>query len=316
MDPSAPPSPEVIAAAIPAIKKLVANVLIGFSISTVVFGVSVLQAYRYYRNYPDDKAIIKWTVAILCLLDTMSTALVAHSLYIFLVINLGNPVADFEIPISFAIENGVVTCVVVIAQLFYAQQIWTLGKSKIVRISRLVAAFTSFGIGLDITDYVAKTQNVFSLLVPTFKVKATLVQGFAAFADIAIAAAMCWYLHGQHSVFKRTQELVNTLMIYAISRGVLTAVCQILFLALFAAIPLEFTWLVFHQLLGKLYINSVFMTLNIRKGLKETHRVTTTTLHLTNLGGTTDSTAGDSLPQRASDKSKDKVIVNKEEFTA
>lgn len=100
------------------------------------YGISVLQSYLYYRNYPKDSAILKLTVCIIFLLpptdslqylytrlhsygtvtfifdpnitykstretrilDTLSTIGVADALYTYYVLDFGNLAADALIP--------------------------------------------------------------------------------------------------------------------------------------------------------------------------------------------------------------------------
>lgn len=144
-------------------------------------------------------------------------------------------------------------------------------------------ALASFALGLGITYDITSNPSIFTLLGRSFKIRHILVQAFAAIADIAITGAICWYLHGHESDFRQTQQLIHTLIIYATSRGVLTAICQILDFFLYTALPFEFIWLNFHQLSAKLYVNSVLMTLNVRKSLKLSHRVPTSSM--LNFGG-------------------------------
>jgi len=222
----------------------------------------------------------------------MSSALVAHSLYYYVVLNMGNPFAVLDIPPSFALENAVVTVIVIISQCFYVQQIFRLSHSKVIAVAIILSAIASFSIGMEISVYLFQNPNFLALDTQAFKIRAILVQSFAAFCDIGIAAAMCYYLHGQKTVFRKTQALINTLIVYAVSRGVLTAICQILFDVLFAAAPLQFTWMPFHEALAKLYVNSILMTLNVREALRSSGpEVVATTLHLSDLSSTNPASA-------------------------
>ncbi|KAJ6483467.1 hypothetical protein DFH09DRAFT_1461530 [Mycena vulgaris] len=66
-----------------------------------------------------------------------------------------------------------------------------------------------------------------------------------------------------------TEKILDTLILYAVSRGVLTAVTQFMFLTLNLALPHATYWMPFHQAVGKLYVNSVFATLNVRNTFVE-----------------------------------------------
>jgi len=107
-----------------------------------------------------------------------------------------------------------------------------------------------------------------------FKILSGLVQGFASLDDVLITAALCYFLHtrrvgGGLTSQNRTDVIIDSLMLYAVSRGILTAVTQILFLVLNVALPHDTFWQPFHQAVGKLYVNSVLATLNIRSTFNE-----------------------------------------------
>ncbi|KAJ7928743.1 hypothetical protein B0H13DRAFT_2652699 [Mycena leptocephala] len=113
------PDPQALAAIVAQVKEVFATLFIGFAVATTAYGISVLQCFRYYRNYPKDSLYLKLTVGTLWTLDTLSTILVAHALYTFFVLNFGDLAADGFIPWSFALENGILTLVTIIAQCFY-----------------------------------------------------------------------------------------------------------------------------------------------------------------------------------------------------
>jgi hypothetical protein len=54
--------PAVIAAAVALAKEVFATSFIGFAIATTVYGISILQCYLYFRNYPKDTIHLKLTV--------------------------------------------------------------------------------------------------------------------------------------------------------------------------------------------------------------------------------------------------------------
>jgi len=91
-----------------------------------------------------------------------------------------------------------------------------------------------------------------------------MVQGVAALADVSITISLCWYLHSRRTGIKRTEKLLDRLIILAINRGLITAVAQVGFLVFNVAAPGKNYWYPFHQSIGKLYTNSYLAMLNIR----------------------------------------------------
>ncbi|KAJ7446108.1 hypothetical protein FB451DRAFT_1567931 [Mycena latifolia] len=259
------PDPQAIAAAVAQVKEVFATSFIGFAVATTAYGICVLQCYLYYRSYPKDSIYLKLTVGTLWTLDTLCTIMVGHSLYTYFVLNFGNLAADALIPWSFALENGLLTLVTIIAQCFYAWQIWTVSMNASVTGVILLLAITSLGLGLYITVHLFRFPSVASIATRSFQSISAPVQGTAAACDITITIALIFYLRSRRVSGIRTTEMIDTLILYAVCRGILTAITQIMFLVLNVGFPDRTFWQPFHQVVGKLYVNSILASLNVRK---------------------------------------------------
>ncbi|KAJ7145562.1 hypothetical protein C8R44DRAFT_755524 [Mycena epipterygia] len=260
------PNPAALAAAVAEVKEVFATSFIGFAVATTAYGICVLQCYLYFHNYPKDSICLKITVGTLWILDTLSTMMVAHSLYTYFVLNFGNLAADALIPWSFALENGLLTLVTITAQCFYAWQIWTVSMNAFVTGGILLLAVTSLGLGLYITVHLFRFPAVASLATQSFRSISGPVQGTAAACDIAITLALMFYLRSKrHQGIRSTERMIDTLILYVVCRGILTSITQIMFLVLNVGFPDRTFWQPFHQVVGKLYVNSIVASLNVRK---------------------------------------------------
>ncbi|KAK7039355.1 hypothetical protein R3P38DRAFT_3261724 [Favolaschia claudopus] len=294
------PSAAQIAALVAVVKQLFATSFIGFSIATTLYGISCLQAYLYYRNYPKDHLLLKSTVALLWVLDTLCTIFVAHSLYTYFVLNFGkNPTVDLVIPWSFTTEKFLVTLITFVAQLFYARTIWKSSENWIITGSVTVIAVVTFALGIVTTVHLYQTPLATSISARSFQILSGLVQGFAAFNDVLITVCLCFWLYQQKrgAVGGRafgTDQILDTLILYAVSRGILTAITQFLFLTLNLALPHATYWMPFHQAVGKLYVNSVYATLNVRSTFSNVDNKQSTNLSFADVPGinTTTSATG------------------------
>ncbi|KAJ7912239.1 hypothetical protein B0H13DRAFT_2007827 [Mycena leptocephala] len=258
--------PAIIAAAVALAKEVFATSFIGFAIATTVYGISILQCYLYFRNYPKDTIHLKLTVGTLFLLDTLSTIMITHSLYTYFVLNFGDLAADAFIPWSFALENGLLTLITITAQCFYAWQIWTVSSNVVITCGILLLAISSCGAGLYVTVHLFRFPAVATTSSPLLKSITGPVQGLAACCDILITVTLIFYLRSNRGKGAlSTKQIIDTLILYALGRGILTAVTQILFLVLNVGFPSRTWWQPFHQLVGKLYINSIVASLNVRQ---------------------------------------------------
>ncbi|KAJ6606729.1 hypothetical protein B0H10DRAFT_2228640 [Mycena sp. CBHHK59/15] len=88
----------VIGDTIQSVKELSAAAFMGYGMSTAAYGISIVQVYLYFRNYPKDSIFLKLTVAALWTLDTLSSIVTSHALYTLYVLNFNNLFADAHIP--------------------------------------------------------------------------------------------------------------------------------------------------------------------------------------------------------------------------
>jgi len=258
-------------AALAAVKEALGTSFIGFAIATTLYGITVLQTYLYFRSYRSDHWFLKSTVAVLLILDTLTTIFVAHSLYTSFILDFGgNLNLQFVIPWSFNAEKLLITLITFIVQCFYARILWKATENAAISIIVLIFALVTFGMGIYTSIHLFEHPLLSSVSERSFNIITGLVQGFASLDDVIITVAMCYYLHNKRVGFRKSSDkLIDNLILYAVSRGVITAVCQILFLILNVALPHHTYWQPFHQAVGKLYINSVLATLNVRHTLKE-----------------------------------------------
>ncbi|KAJ7773697.1 hypothetical protein DFH07DRAFT_1057214 [Mycena maculata] len=275
---AAAPSAAQVAALIVVVKQLFATSFIGFAVATTLYGISVLQAYLYYRNYPADHRALKGTVALLWVLDTLCTIFVAHSLYTYFVLNFEiTPTVDLIIPWSFTSEKFLVTLITFIAQVFYARMIWKVSGNLFITLVVAVLTVVTFALGIVTTVHLFQNPLATTISARSFQILSGMVQGFAALNDVLITVCLCVWLYrhkkgaggwGMGHVFG-TEKILDTLILYAVSRGILTALTQFMFLVLNLSLPHATYWMPFHQAVGKLYVNSVFATLNVRSTLTE-----------------------------------------------
>ncbi|KAJ2984440.1 hypothetical protein NUW54_g10511 [Trametes sanguinea] len=77
--------------------------LIGFTFATTLYGVSLIQGYMYYRKYERDSIRLKALVAAMLILDTLTSATMAHAWYSYVVLDFGKPFRLLRIVWSYAV---------------------------------------------------------------------------------------------------------------------------------------------------------------------------------------------------------------------
>jgi len=106
---------------------------------------------------------------------------------------------------------------------------------------------------------------VASLQKREFIILSSLTSSISCLADVIATAAMCYFLASHKSGFRKTRQLINTLIFYTVNRGVMVAVCQIVVLVIFAVtVQADLWWLPPHLCLSKFHVITLLALLNSR----------------------------------------------------
>ncbi|KAI0771273.1 hypothetical protein BD413DRAFT_552413, partial [Trametes elegans] len=261
---------DVPPALLSALKEDIACQLIGFTLATTLYGISLLQAYLYFRSYNRDSLRLRVLVGAVVILDTLTTIFMAHGLYTYTVLDLGEPIKITIITWSFALTNGCAVLTAFLVQCHFGLRLWGFSSKNQLLVGLIALfAFCNLGAGVAMLVHMLSDTSLFSLGSVSIRVLSGLSSGASSVCDVIIAAGLCYYLQTSRSGFKQTDHIVDKLFIYSINRGALTAVCQTLAFVLATSLPGRFYFVPFALLESKLYANSLLATLNVRRTLKE-----------------------------------------------
>ncbi|KAM5535796.1 hypothetical protein V8D89_010519 [Ganoderma adspersum] len=235
--------------------------LVAIITSTGVYGITVLQACLYFRSSSQDSTLKRSFVAFLFILDSASLALAVDALYEYIVVDFGKTSLLFELPRALAFENGMTYLIGTLTQCFFAHRLWALSRGNVPLVSTIVAlSLVSFGIAIVICVRNYKYPEVSSLASFEMRFLIGLSNGLSVPCDVLITAALSYYLHSKRTGFKRTDSIINRLIIYAVNRGALTAICQAGLTIVFVTFPGRLFHFPFDLLSGKLYCNTLLAT--------------------------------------------------------
>ncbi|KAI0356147.1 hypothetical protein OH77DRAFT_1520244 [Trametes cingulata] len=243
--------------------------LVGLPISTAVYGITILQTYLYFRRYPQDSRRLKTFVGTLWLLDTLTIVLICHSTYMIVIMNVGQLANDFVLPWSVPLENGATDLITVAVQCYFASQLHRLTRRKVLPgLIVLLTIPTLVSIALPALHGSSSTAvQLFPATTPLVSILGTAQSVLALVCDVLITGGLCVHFHTSRSGFAPTDALIDRLMAFAIQRAALTTFVQALSLILLVTIPDRFIFLIPSWLVGKLYINSLLASLNVRASL-------------------------------------------------
>nr|VWO99677.1 Tetrahydroxynaphthalene reductase (EC (T4HN reductase) (THNR) [Ganoderma boninense] len=106
-------------AALATLKESLTCLLLGTVVATGVYGITVLQAYTYFRHAGQRSTGADFCpkVAMLFILDTLSMILNVDGLYDYVIRDYGNPILLLKVPGTLAFENGVTASVMGLSEL-------------------------------------------------------------------------------------------------------------------------------------------------------------------------------------------------------
>ncbi|KAI1784929.1 hypothetical protein LXA43DRAFT_1040218 [Ganoderma leucocontextum] len=244
-------------------------IVVGLIVSSILYGITVLQAYIYFQQNARDFIKVKVLVSILVFLDTTATASITAGAFVFFVNDFGTQETLKNTPPSLALETGANALIATVSQFFFAYRLWIFsGKNTVLTGTIVVLSILSLGPALWTAAFFLDANSLFNLGLLKVRVIASLANGLSAICDILIAAGLCYYLHIGRSGFKTSDTIIDRLMLYTIECGALTAMCQTAILVTFAALPGRIIFIPFQLVVGKLYCNALLATLNVRKKIR------------------------------------------------
>jgi len=254
---------------------------IGGIFASILYGVTCVQAFIFFNSDRKQSLYLKTIVLTLWILDTLHLIFVCYALYWYMVTNYTNPAVLISLPWSISAGILLTPTSDTIVRSVFTYRVWILsGKNRLLTFPLVLAVFL---IQLD-----GLVSGIKGFLSDTFgklgEITWVLYAGFtlSVVADFAIAITLCYYLYRSRGGIKRTDSLITVLMMYTINIGLLTSIFQLACFITYA-IMRNFVFLAMYFPISKLYVNSLFATLNARDSLQQrdtmsiplSHRTTT-----------------------------------------
>ncbi|SJL15329.1 uncharacterized protein ARMOST_18822 [Armillaria ostoyae] len=109
----------------PSVSETLGALYVGVTIAAVLYGVTNLQSVMYYRRYPSDWWVYRYSVGLLWVLDTVHVALSIYAVYFFLIHFFGDlngalQYVSWSIKWHFFLNHFLVVYI----QGLYALQLW------------------------------------------------------------------------------------------------------------------------------------------------------------------------------------------------
>ncbi|KAJ7166042.1 hypothetical protein C8R46DRAFT_1096944 [Mycena filopes] len=241
-------------------------------LETMLYGVGLLQTWLYFHWYPADGWSIKSVVLLVTALETVQVVFFFASSYSRFVDRFGLIQTDLIWQDSLQLLANYLSAFAV--QLYFANRIRQLIASN-VRSSVaaklglaliFLLALTQLGSGIAQTILTAQLHSFLKL--EQTKAISTLQCAASLLCDIVITVYLCIVLQNYKGGMASTNSILNTLIINAINRGMLTALASAFTMVLFLATPGTLYFFLSLAMSSKFYMNSMLATLNTRQHVR------------------------------------------------
>ncbi|TDL19778.1 hypothetical protein BD410DRAFT_791643 [Rickenella mellea] len=247
---------------LPALDNTFGAMFIGLLIATGLYGILCLQCYLCFQQYPTDR-FAKSIVGTLWVLNTFHIVIIGHAVYGYLITNFSHPLALLDATWDITSHIVINSFIAYLVQLFFAHRVWKFTNRNIY-LGGIVVILATVQFAFAVATTVKAFQlKAFSRLL---EIKTTIASSLAitVACDVVVTGILCLYLNRSRTGFKRTDSLINNLIWYSVSTGLLPSIFATLQLITYFAMPNNFVNICFSLFLGKLYSNSLLATLNGR----------------------------------------------------
>ncbi|KIJ25809.1 hypothetical protein M422DRAFT_72031 [Sphaerobolus stellatus SS14] len=278
---------------------------IGAIISMTLYGFATNQAYLYYKIYSrEDSVETKSTVLGLWVLETLQMFFVCHTVWFYLVNGLGNASILTMLIWSWALELAVTVIITFIVRSVYMQQLWLVSSKRWSLVGlALVCALAQLGLGIEtsinmrvirssiilclefMSIYRLRDPRIAVVFMPRFQViqyvasretflirdRQWILAGksiASVLADVILTGSMCYFLHASRTGLQRTNDLLNSLLIFTLNRGVLAMIMEAAVMITFFTMKNNYIFAALHLMLSKFHTTSLYGLLLQRDSLR------------------------------------------------
>ncbi|KAJ7445335.1 hypothetical protein FB451DRAFT_1293124 [Mycena latifolia] len=238
----------------------------GTIVGTFLFGILTLQAFNYYRQFPEDSIRVKITVVVIWLLELGLTICSLHSVYWITVTSYGGFFLAFILqpPRTLLVTLFFSAAINSSVQVFFGNRIRVLSGRLHIFFLCITVAILRFICHMALMATIWRSNTGFLIIESKAHWIAIVDMALLPVGDGLIAVSMCYYLWNmRESQFRHTRKVVDTLMLWTVETTVVTSVAAVLQLILFLT-RTDLSFLAFYLIEPKLFSNSMLAVLNGR----------------------------------------------------
>ncbi|KAH9858032.1 hypothetical protein C2E23DRAFT_880705 [Lenzites betulinus] len=255
---------------LPSLNSTLGAILLGCIFGFMLYALMLHQTYRYFRMYPGDGLPLKGLILTIVLMETFHTVLWIIICYQYLVVNYFNPLNLIQTHWYIKLTIPMTAITGMFSQIFYAGRVYYIGPQLKYRLLVAAAVFVmllSLGWDFAATVKVFRATTIFEFSHWTWIV--AVAYGLAVLCDLITALALIFVLRRSRTGVKRTDTVVDALVMYTVNTGLLTTILGSLVFIFAIVYPDNLIYAGLSIPGVKLYSNSVLAMLNSRRSLSE-----------------------------------------------
>ncbi|KAI5121952.1 hypothetical protein M0805_002023 [Coniferiporia weirii] len=253
---------------VPALDSTYGVLLISSALTMALWGAGTVQLYFYYDKYwAVDQRWLKLLVCSVWCLDTAHQAFIMHSTYSRLVTKFGDIVVLTEMDSSVSATVILTGFTCAFSQALFIMRIWRLSKNNRFLTGTLIS-FTVAEVAVFIAYYIKTKKFTEAIQLETIFGLQCSMGVITVFTDVLIAIALVYLLHRNRTTFKKSNTIINRIIVFTVNSSVITSLLAIGSLITWLAWPDTYLYLLFYFLLSRMYMNSMLASLNSRQSLR------------------------------------------------
>ncbi|KAF5366606.1 hypothetical protein D9758_008942 [Tetrapyrgos nigripes] len=246
--------------------------LIGALFASILSGAVAVQSLIYQKMYPRDPRSIKLLVFLIWSLDTFHTGLIWGSLWKHFITDYGFSAEIDHIPWTLALSIVFTAVLTFSVHCFFANRIYMLSKrSWILTIPIVLLAVLRLISAAGTTVEMMILQS-FSNFRHEVRWLFTLGLALSSGVDILITVSLFYLLQSSRTEGGRFNGVIDSLILYTFETGSITSAATVVSMICWIVAPTNLIFMGLHFVISKLYANSLLVTLNTRKNLRNRNR--------------------------------------------
>ncbi|KAF5385563.1 hypothetical protein D9757_006797 [Collybiopsis confluens] len=249
---------------------------IGTIVAAFLFGITTLQVYLYFEQYPNDGKILKLMVRLLSfehffaanihnlnmlwwwrqvmsiwLLELGHTITISHSLYVMTITWYGQPQLLVVPPITLDISILFNALVGLIEQAWFTRRLYAFSKNLWLTGLCALLSLTRLGSTLAYGSLATRRMNIFEFQLKYWWIL-TIIVVVGSVNDFILASSLAWHLYARKKgAFRSIVKLLERLIAFTIETSAITTIATLTMMICFFMMPMNFIYIGVYLCLAK-----------------------------------------------------------------